>query len=232
MPDVVGMPLDSALESMEQVGEDDVEVTGGGVFGVVDEGNWVVCDQNPAPGGTLEESPILAVDRECDDADTSAQPGSSATEATETEQPSESESSAEEASEEPLTPENSTELAAFLVGPECDASVAEFAEDFEGALIAFDGSIIGLTPHQGATTRFDVRVAAEEYSENAGAIGPFLRFEDVSAGDLGFTNDNPDGSGNFGEGDNVSVVARIDHFDDNVCAFELEPVSMTFRTAD
>ena len=43
MPEVMGVTLDVALSDIERAGiEDEVEVLGGGVFGVVDDANWQV----------------------------------------------------------------------------------------------------------------------------------------------------------------------------------------------
>ena len=51
MPDVVGKQLDVALSDIERGGiDDEVEVLGGGTFGVVDESNWMVCEQLPEAG--------------------------------------------------------------------------------------------------------------------------------------------------------------------------------------
>lgn len=67
MPDVTDARLDLALSDIERAGfGDEVEVVGGGVFGVVDESNWVVCEQTPASGEGIGEAPRLVVDRSCD----------------------------------------------------------------------------------------------------------------------------------------------------------------------
>lgn len=72
MPDVKGRQLDVALSDVKRAGfEDEVEVDGGGTFGVVDESNWQVCDQLPAPGDAIKEAPRLTVDRSCDDGSSS-----------------------------------------------------------------------------------------------------------------------------------------------------------------
>ncbi|KRB74072.1 hypothetical protein ASE01_18955 [Nocardioides sp. Root190] len=68
MPDVESTRLDLALSDIERAGysSDDVEIVGGGALGVVDEGNWVVCEQDPAPGTLIDAKPRLVVDRECE----------------------------------------------------------------------------------------------------------------------------------------------------------------------
>jgi hypothetical protein len=66
MPDVVGRTLEVALSDIERAGyQGRPEVLGGGVFGVVDESNWQVCEQMPAAGQAVAEKPRLTVDRSC-----------------------------------------------------------------------------------------------------------------------------------------------------------------------
>ena len=65
MPDVVGKQLDIAKSDIERAGfGGDIEVVGGGLFGILDESNWVVCEQAPGAGQDVAE-PRLVVDREC-----------------------------------------------------------------------------------------------------------------------------------------------------------------------
>ena len=67
MPDVVGTTLDVAKSDIERAGfHGDVEVLGGGIFGVVDEKNWQVCKQLPLAGEAIADTPRLEVDRSCD----------------------------------------------------------------------------------------------------------------------------------------------------------------------
>lgn len=66
MPDVVGKRLDVAKSDVERAGfDDEIEVLGGGTFGVVVESNWTVCSQEPASGAAVSSAPRLVVDREC-----------------------------------------------------------------------------------------------------------------------------------------------------------------------
>jgi len=68
MPDVTGQRLDVALSDLDGlgVGEDAVEIVGGGMFGVIDESGWTVCSQRPA-ALRAAESVRLVVDRTCPD---------------------------------------------------------------------------------------------------------------------------------------------------------------------
>jgi len=68
MPDVTGARLDVAKSDIKRAGYDkDVEVVGGGAFGVVQESNWLVCEQLPASGQAVVDAPRLSVDRSCGD---------------------------------------------------------------------------------------------------------------------------------------------------------------------
>lgn len=66
MPDVVGQGLDVAYTQLDSAGVNkaDVEIVGGGTFGVIVESNWVVCFQTPSAGGTVENVELV-VAREC-----------------------------------------------------------------------------------------------------------------------------------------------------------------------
>jgi len=68
MPDVVGSPLDTAKSDIERAGYgSDLEVLGGGLFGIVDDSAWIVCEQLPAAGEAITKQPRLTVDRSCGD---------------------------------------------------------------------------------------------------------------------------------------------------------------------
>lgn len=67
MPDVVGKGLDVAISDVKRAGiHDEVEILGGGMFGVVDKSNWTVCSQEPQTGAEVSSAPRLTVDRSCD----------------------------------------------------------------------------------------------------------------------------------------------------------------------
>ncbi len=83
MPDVTGKQLDVAKSDIERAGHSgDIEVVGGGLFGVVDESNWTVCEQDPVAGAEIS-SPRLVVDRDCgDDSGATSEPTTPAESAT------------------------------------------------------------------------------------------------------------------------------------------------------
>ena len=54
VPALVGRRLDDALDRLRDAGLKG-EVDGGGVFGVLDETNWRVADQDPSPGARLHQ---------------------------------------------------------------------------------------------------------------------------------------------------------------------------------
>lgn len=96
MPDVVGKRLDVAISDVERAGfDDDVEVLGGGTFGILDKSNWTVCSQQPEGGTPIADAPRVTVERTCEGDDAQG-PGAGAGDAGESE-----ETSAQEADQLP-----------------------------------------------------------------------------------------------------------------------------------
>lgn len=60
VPAVLGEPVDIARERLERAGFV-VQVTGGGVLGIIDEGNWTVSTQNPAGGTVLDPGATVSI---------------------------------------------------------------------------------------------------------------------------------------------------------------------------
>jgi beta-lactam-binding protein with PASTA domain len=67
MPEVTGLRLDVAKADLKAAGlsEKRIEVVGGGAFGVLNESNWTVCEQNPDSGVVVERNARVIVDRTC-----------------------------------------------------------------------------------------------------------------------------------------------------------------------
>ncbi|PCE15577.1 hypothetical protein AUC47_11855 [Microbacterium sp. SZ1] len=66
MPDVIGSTLEKAKSDIERAGfSSDVEVLGGGMFGILDDSAWMVCEQLPDAGDAISGEPRLTVDRSC-----------------------------------------------------------------------------------------------------------------------------------------------------------------------
>lgn len=126
-----------------------------------------------------------------------------------------------------LTPETSPELAAILtLGDYCSPDIAAFAAAHSGDTIAFPGSIGAISPHEGATTRYDILIGAGDYSETS-ALGPAFQFRDVNTtNDMRWADNVPDG---VGVGTNLGVTAKVDRYEDSSCLFLIEPVSTAVR---
>ncbi|UZN04801.1 DUF4839 domain-containing protein [Cellulomonas sp. S1-8] len=234
MPDVVGAQLDVALSDTDRAGidPDEVEVVGGGLLGVVDESNWTVCEQLPAAGTAVSGKPRLVVDRSCGDGIAKA-----------TESPTEpAEAAGEEATKEPpteatptvpadgppLTVESNADFAAIMqLRDGCSADLGTFAARYAGATVAFDGAIVAMNPHDGATTRYDILVNQGDFSEDVAAPGPDFQFRDVNTTfDVHYSGAVSD---SIGVGTNIHVVATVDEFVAQQCLFLLEPVETSFR---
>ena len=60
VPALVGQRLDDALDRLEAAGLKG-EVDGGGLFGVLEEGNWRVVDQDPSNGARLRQGDTVTL---------------------------------------------------------------------------------------------------------------------------------------------------------------------------
>jgi hypothetical protein len=206
MPDVTGKKLDVAKSAIKDAGfEDEVKVDGGGVFGVIEESNWQVCDQSPVVGADLSDAPRLTVDRSCDNAEPSREPDA----------------------EQVLTADNSEEFAALLAVPDyCDETIAPFVAKYGGRTIEFDGSVANLANHGDYDTRYDILVAPGNKGPES-TEGPAFKFEDVNVADLNLTGAGiPD---SVGAGDRFRFVARVVEYNPNQCLLFLAPVSSRAR---
>lgn len=212
MPDVEGNKLDVAKSAIKAAGfEDEVKVDGGGVFGVIRESNWEVCDQSPAAGEAVSDAPRLTVDRSCDK---DAEPS-------QTSEPSKPDA------EQVLTKSNSKELAALLgVSDYCDETIAPFVAKYGGRTIEFDGSVANLAKHADYDTRYDILVFPGNKGPES-TVGPAFKFEDVNVFDLNLAGSNVPNS--VGEGDRFRFVAEIVDFNQTQCLLFLKPVSTTVR---
>lgn len=222
MPSVTGQKLDVAKGAIKDAGVDgEIKVEGGGVFGVVNEANWKVCEQSPAAGTAVSDSPRLKVDRACGDAKASEAP-KAGEQPSETAQP-QTTASSEPAKEQILTAKNNKDLAAlWAVGDDCDARIATFASKYGGRTIAFGGSIRNMMNHGAYDTRYDILLAPGSKGPES-TRGPNLKFEDVNVFDLKLTGANvPD---SIGEGDLFRFVAKVGEYNQDQCMLFLNPVS-------
>ena len=221
MPEVTGLKLDVALSDIERAGfDDEVEVLGGGTFGVLDESNWQVCEQSPAAGEAVTDSPRVTVDRSCGDDEKDQAEASS----DESDQEPESEPS-EANAEKTLTAKNNTELEALLADGDYELSEA-FAAKYEGRTIAFDGSVDYMANHDDYDTRYDLLLSAGDYSETT-QQGPTFKYEDVNFSDLNVTG--PDAPEYVGQGDNLRFIAEVGEFNSDTGIFFLHPVATEAR---
>jgi Domain of unknown function (DUF4839) len=222
MPDVTDQRLDVALSDIERAGiNDDVDVVGGGLFGVLDKSNWQVCEQLPAAGAAVTEAPRLTVDRSCgeDAAKAGDEPSKEPTQAPEEFEPSPVDSEAGGS----LTVENNEDFAALLASGKQDLDAHEaFAAKYEGKTIEFDGTIVFAMPHGDYNTRFDFLIYRGDY-EDSHTTGPSFGFIDVNYSDFNLTGPNvPD---SVSEGQNLHFVATVEAFDvGNGNLIRLDPV--------
>ena len=229
MPNVVGKGLDVAISDVKRAGiDDEVEVLGGGMFGVVDKSNWTVCSQEPQNGAAVSSAPRLTVARTCNtDKTPSDEPTQEPTQEPEESAPTEAAAVASEP-EQTLTVENNGDLAALLAGSASDRDMVEsFATKYEGKNIEFDGNIAYMNNHGSSKTRYDILIAAGDYSKST-MTGPNFQFKDVNiVSDLRLTGSNvPD---TIGAGQNLHIIARVEGYNPVQELFFLKPVSTVVR---
>ncbi|MBD3926572.1 DUF4839 domain-containing protein [Nocardioides cavernae] len=231
MPDVVGMKLDDAQKAVEKAGfDDDVQVEGGGVFGIVVESNWTVCSQEPAVGSEVSDPPSLTVERDCggDDAEGGRENSSSEdqedTEDAQTEAPSESSAPV---ADQDLTVKNSPDLRALLAsGNQAFDAHRAFATKHKGETIVFDGAVGLILPHGDYSTRFDYALYPGDY-DGPHTQGPTFAFIDVNYYDFGLIGKKiPD---SVDEGKNFRFTATVKGFQKRGGFIELDPVATEAR---
>lgn len=130
--------------------------------------------------------------------------------------------------DEVLTVDSSPDFAALLALPDyCNEEIAAFARINRGRTVIFDGNIGALSNSEGNSTRYDILVGAGNYSETS-QPGPAFQFRDVNiTSDLGLTGSNiPD---SLAIGDNITVTAKIESYEESSCLLRLDPVSTQFR---
>lgn len=167
---------------------------------------------------------------------TTSQPTASVTDAGSSAEPLASQSPAATSSavhttpapDETLTVENTADLAALLALEQPgDAAVGEFAAEYRGRTIEFDGNIAYMNAHGSYKTRYDLLIYAGDHSPTASS-GPNFQFRDVNISyDLHLTGPNvPD---TLGTGDNLRIVARVGDYNGTQELFFLEPVRTEVR---
>ncbi|MGY1840223.1 MULTISPECIES: DUF4839 domain-containing protein [unclassified Modestobacter] len=132
------------------------------------------------------------------------------------------------AADETLTVENNADLAALLALEQPgDAAVGEFAAEYRGRTIEFDGNIASMNFHGSYKTRYDLLIYAGDSSPTASS-GPNFQFRDVNISyDLHLTGPHvPD---TLGAGDNLRIVARVGDYNSTQELFLLEPVRTEVR---
>lgn len=127
-----------------------------------------------------------------------------------------------------LTVENNEDLAALVALDDPGAAaVAEFAAEYRGRTIEFDGNITAMANHGGYSTRFDIMMNTGNFSTTISS-GPNFQFQDVNIlNDLHLTGSNiPD---TIGVGDNLRIVARVGGYNATSQLFFLDPVRTEVR---
>ena len=115
----------------------------------------------------------------------------------------------------------------MAVEDKADPIFAEFAKEYEGKTIEFDGYIFDMMHHGNYKTRYDILVLAGNFSDPTYS-GPNFLFEDVNiVHDLKLTGSNiPD---TIGRGEKLHITAEVREYNETTGLFLLDPVSTEIR---
>lgn len=127
--------------------------------------------------------------------------------------------------EQLLTIDNNKDFAALLAGPDNDWDAFKaFAAKYQGRMIEFDGNIASRSNH--GDLRYDFLILAGNYGASP-MQGPNFQFRGVNVLDLHLTGPNiPEA---VDVGDNVHVIAKLDHYNGVQGLFFLDPISTEIR---
>ncbi len=157
-------------------------------------------------------------------------PSSSTQSTSSSEEPAET---TEETSEEPrlgsednpLTVENSPELAAALSEQNPNSEVIKsFFSSHIGDTIRFDGNFASVQRHGDYKTRFDFLIHVGDYSATS-VTGPEMRFVEKTIYNLNTSMNS------VSTGDNVIIIATIVGYNNVSGTVTLEPVRVGYRSA-
>jgi hypothetical protein len=124
------------------------------------------------------------------------------------------------AAAEPITIKNNPEFAALLKTRDtCDDLNLDFAANYKGQMVAFDGSIVHMERY---STGYDFLLGPGDEGPGT-TVGPDFKYENVNISELRLAGE--ESSVPVVEGDRFRFVARIVEFNTDQCIFHLTPVS-------
>ena len=130
-------------------------------------------------------------------------------------------------SDDVLTIKNCEALARILsLKSDHDDLYTDFAHEYKGMTIEFDGRIDYLTNHNDYKTRYDILVSAGDYDPDT-QNGPTFKFEDVAAFDLNLQTLYLEDEISVGK--NVRITAKVGTYNNDTGIFMLEPISIVAR---
>lgn len=132
-------------------------------------------------------------------------------------------------SEEPtvFTIENNEDFAKLLEVASTDIDyVIWFAENYQGKIIEFDGSLQDAMNYKNYKTRYSYLIYADDYEENKASKGPSFKFEDINYQSFNFVGEKPEYAV---VGLNVRITAQVEKFNADTGIFFLKPVETRLR---
>lgn len=131
--------------------------------------------------------------------------------------------------QEILTVENCAELAEIMkLKDPADPKIKEFAKNFAGKTISFDGSIADVSKHGDDTNRYDIVIYSGDYSGEA-CNGPKFKFLNIRERDLGIRDSFPL-SYIIRKSSNVRITGRVKEYISPIQLILLDPILVERRT--
>ncbi|MBD1536834.1 DUF4839 domain-containing protein [Arthrobacter sp. S13_S34] len=133
-----------------------------------------------------------------------------------------------EETDQVITAENNKDFASLLAATDyCAPSMEQFAAEYKGRKIEFDGSIVNLQHHANYDTRYDILVGPGDEGPKTTA-GPAFKYDNVNMFDLKFTGKSVPSY--VSEGDRFRFIAEVGEYKPiQGCLFFLTPVATTVR---
>jgi hypothetical protein len=133
---------------------------------------------------------------------------------------------AESTASEVITSQNNPEFAALLKADPCGDENVDFAAEYKGREVAFNGSIRHMAPYRDYETRYGFLLGPGDEGPQT-TEGPSFKYENVNTGNLNLTG--KDIPPTIGVGDKFRFVAEVVEFNPAQCLFYLSPVSTQVR---
>lgn len=213
MIDVSNKKADKAYELLEESGFVNIScVSTNEDETVISKSNWTVVLQNYKPGEKIDKNDPITLTCHHDVETKKEEKKSTPKPTPESEEP------------DIYTTSNCEDLTTLLSTTD-STFINEFVSKYSGDLIQFDASIDYLVPTTSSGFIYDILFSSGDYSATE-QNGPTFKIEDVSMSGITVQDSAGQKSYDYSDivrvGNNITLTARVDNFDENTGLFYLE----------